>query len=171
MVPRGWIFITLAIPWLLHLHHGVEFVVHGEISTYWMDNHAIWCFTFVAFVHCVVLLWKHSSTSSRHFQSSDFSEECMSSWWYSLELIVSGFWTPGSLVSQNCSKQFVHILTRWSLQQITLKLRSSPLSRGSWDHLNCWSVLLFVVCLFYLYFLRAFGCTQLYFHIWPMLCR
>lgn len=54
----------------LHLHHGVEFVVHGEISTYWMDNHAIWCFTFVAFVHCVVLLWKHSSTSSRHFQSS-----------------------------------------------------------------------------------------------------
>lgn len=90
----GFVQIPIRMPitslTFLHLHHDVDVVVHSEMSTCWMDNPAFLSFTFVTIVHggwlSLEMLFHQDI-----FHPLDFPEECMPSWWYSLEFIYSGF--------------------------------------------------------------------------------
>lgn len=114
-------------------HLEVKFVVQSEMpwAVGWIFMHfgagicghhspIVWLQTCYLKVFMSGLLWQYSFHQLKTFSIiCDFLEEHLSSWTYSLELIVSAFWAPGFLLSSNCSEQFfsdVCILTQRALQ-------------------------------------------------------
>lgn len=145
----GFVQIPIRMPitslTFLHLHHDVEFVVHSEMSTCRMDNHAFLSFTFGTIGRGGWLLWKCCFTKIFSILLTFLKNACH----------LDGILLNSSTVDLNLYffKGFLsYLFTSWHYEVFN----GLPLS-GS------------LLCLL-LIFNRAIGCIQLYFHIWPMFC-
>lgn len=131
----------------LDLHHD-EFVVHGDLSTCWMDNHAYWVLCKFGFGEQWLTL--------RFLPIQDFSPASFLKWTSLLDGILLNFW---SVDFGHFSTLSMSVNLRRN-QRISGLMGSVELAKG-----------LAVVSLFHFSFPRAFGCTQLHSHIWSLLCR